>query len=285
MHIILGATGQIGSMLVSELLLRGEKVRVVIRDTQKVAQLKDMGAEVFIADYTDAQALINAFDGCESAFLITPENPFSEDYLSEVSEMLACYKEAVLLSGIKEVTGLSSMGAQHSSGTGNLTVSNQLEKLFTDTNIHTAFIRPAYYFSNWMGYYDTVKENGILPSFFPSQLKIPMIAPCDVAYFAADVITRKIVMKPLFEIYNDYYCAEDIADIMGIFLSREVAVMEISQSDWLSTLKQVGFSDSGASNLALMTEAVVSGKTKPETELIRLSTDFQSYLNKFSAIT
>jgi uncharacterized protein YbjT (DUF2867 family) len=280
MRIVLGATGQVGSMLVVELLNKNEKVRAIIRDKEKAAPLKKMGVDVFVANYTDVHALKTAFDGCDSAFLITPENPFSEDCILEASTMLGSYKEAILSSGVSEVIGLSSMGAQHNSGTGNLTISNKFENLFTDTKVKTSFIRPAYYFSNWAGYINMVQENGFLPSFFPAQLKIPMIAPYDVACFVAGVITGVIEHKPLFEIYNNYYCADDIADAMGDLLNKDVTVAAIPQNEWFNSLKQVGFTDSGASNLALMTEAVVTGKTKPETELIKLPTEFRRYISE-----
>lgn len=40
-HVILGASGQVGSAIVSHLLDNGEQVRAVIRDTQKAAGWKN----------------------------------------------------------------------------------------------------------------------------------------------------------------------------------------------------------------------------------------------------
>ena len=75
MNIILGATGQIGSMLVDNLLKEGQPVRAVIRNSSKAQELKNKGAEVAIADYFDVEALKRAFQGGSSVFLLTPENP------------------------------------------------------------------------------------------------------------------------------------------------------------------------------------------------------------------
>ena len=51
MNIILGATGQVGSMLVDNLLGKGQPVRAVVRDGLKAQGLKNKGVEVKIADY------------------------------------------------------------------------------------------------------------------------------------------------------------------------------------------------------------------------------------------
>lgn len=158
MNIILGATGQIGSMLIDNLLRKGQPVRAVVRNEFKAQKLKNKGAEVKIADYFDVEALKEAFQGGDSVFLLTPENPESRDFLSDIQRIILNYREAILSSRITKVVGLSSMGAQHESGTGNLLASYMLEHAFSDLEIEQIFIRPAYYFSNWLGYLELVKE-------------------------------------------------------------------------------------------------------------------------------
>jgi len=113
MNIILGATGQIGSMLVENLLKKGQPVRAVIRDSSKVQELKNKGAEVVIADYFDAEPLKRAFQGGSSVFLLTPENTECNNCLKEIQMIINNYREAVFSSGLTKIVGLSSMGAQH----------------------------------------------------------------------------------------------------------------------------------------------------------------------------
>ncbi len=61
MNIILGATGQIGSMLVDYLLNKGQPIRAVVRDSFKAQELKNKGVEVSIADYFDVETLKKPF--------------------------------------------------------------------------------------------------------------------------------------------------------------------------------------------------------------------------------
>lgn len=280
MNIILGATGQIGSMLVDNLLKKGQPVRAVIRNVLKAQELKDKGVEVKIADYLDVKALKEAFQGGNTVFLLTPENPESEDFLSEIQTIINNYRVAVLSSKITKIVGLSSMGAQPESGTGNLMASYMLEHSFSDLEIKQVFVRPAYYFSNWLGYMELVKEYGILPTFFPPELKLPMIAPPDVAGFLSDVITCKTPQERIYEITGPQgYSSLDIAKIFGDVLGKNVTLQQVLPEEWESTLIQAGFSKDGAENIMLMTKAVIDGKTKNETtNPIRFSTDFKSYL-------
>lgn len=283
MDIILGATGQIGSMLVDNLIKRGQSVRAVVRNGSKAEGLRSKGIEISIADYFDVEALKKAFQGGSLAFLLTPENPESQDFISETKTIINNYREAILASGITKIVGLSSNGAQHESGTGNLMASYMLEHAFSDLEIEQVFVRPSYYFSNWLGYLELVKEHGILPTFFPPEMKVPMIAPPDVAEFLSEVMVCKIPKERIYEITGPHaYSSLDIAKILGEVLNRNVILQQVLPEEWESTLIQAGFSKDGAKNLALMTKAVIEGKTKNEaSNPVSFSTDFKSYLKNF----
>lgn len=280
MNIVLGATGQVGSMLVNNLLNKGQPVRVVVRNNLKAQELKNKGVEVIIADYSDLEALKKAFYGATSIFLLTPENPKCHNFLKETQVLLNNYREAILTSGATKIVGLSSGGAQNESGTGNLEASYMLEHTFSDINIEQIYVRPAYYFSNWLGYLDIVKNYGILPTFFPPDMKVAMIAPPDVAEFLSDVMICKTKQERIYEITGPkLYSSMDIAKIFGDVLNINVAVQQVPPEEWESTLIQAGFSRDGAKNLMFMTQAVIDGKTKNETtNPISFYTDFKKYL-------
>jgi uncharacterized protein YbjT (DUF2867 family) len=283
MNIILGATGQIGSMLVENLLKKGQPVRAVIRDSSKVQELKNKGAEVVIADYFDAETLKRAFQGGSSVFLLTPENPECKNCLKEIQMIINNYRGAVFSSGLTKIVGLSSMGAQHEAGTGNLMASYMLEHAFSDLEIEQIFVWPAYYFSNWLGYLELVQENGILPTFFPPEMELPMIAPPDVAKFLAEVMTCKNPQERIYKIMGPHdYSSLDIAKIFREVLNRNVTLQQILPEEWESTLTQAGFSKDAADNFILMTKEVIEGKIKNDAlNPIRFSTGFKTYLKKF----
>ena len=65
--IVTGANGHVGSNLVRELLARGEKVRVVVRELE-TESLRGLDVEVAEADVRDRDALVRAFRGGERVY-------------------------------------------------------------------------------------------------------------------------------------------------------------------------------------------------------------------------
>ncbi len=72
MYVILGASGNTGSVIANSLLLKGEKVRVVGRNAGRLQRSVGEGAEAFTADISDAAALTKAFSGARAAYLMLP---------------------------------------------------------------------------------------------------------------------------------------------------------------------------------------------------------------------
>jgi uncharacterized protein YbjT (DUF2867 family) len=54
MYVVLGASGNTGHIVAKTLLARGQKVRVVGRNATHLQLLATQGAEIFVADVTDA---------------------------------------------------------------------------------------------------------------------------------------------------------------------------------------------------------------------------------------
>ncbi len=164
MNIIVGATGRVGSHVIQRLRQEGLATRAVIRSANK---LIDQSTEYRVADLFDAEQLIDAFQGGTTAFLMTPENPASKNVLEDTHRIVDHYKKAIQVSGIKKVVGLYCIGAHLEGDTGNILMSRILEQELEPLDVAKVFIRPSYYFSNWIGYWEMVKQQGILPSFFP----------------------------------------------------------------------------------------------------------------------
>lgn len=280
MNIIIGAGGRVGSALVNELHKREMPVTAVIRDKNK-AKMFNNDINVHVADIFDVDALTKAFGSGGSVFLMTPESMHSEDIIGDAERVIENYRTAIIKSGIKNVIGLSSMGAHLGEGSGNLYISYLLERAFTDLSVHTTFIRPAYYYSNWLGYLDVAREYGILPTFFNTSQKIAMVAPQDVAEFAAIVMSSRALSAPVYEITGPKaYSSNDVAQFFGKYLNRDVVARQTPQEQWVSTLTSVGFSDNAALNMALMTESVVNTVTfgeNPE-NIISWNTGMKEYL-------
>ena len=283
MKIILGASGQVGSSVVRNLIANGEAVKAVVRNEEKAAALKKLGAEVVVADVTDLHSLIPAFMDGDTLFALTPESGKESNVLGNTEEILENYRRALAASTIKKVVGLSSIGAQYEEGTGNLQMSYMLEHAFSGLPIATTFIRPAYYFSNWMPYLATVAETGILPTFFPVDLAIPMVAPQDVADLVSSVIVNHENGKTFELVSGSKYSSADVAAAFAKVLDRKVLAEQIPRDQWAGKLHEMGLSKDGIRQFIQMTETVIAGKATPEaagTTLVKGKTTLLQFLKK-----
>ncbi|HKZ37039.1 MAG TPA: NmrA family NAD(P)-binding protein [Chryseolinea sp.] len=285
MNIVIGASGQVGSAIVENLVSRNEPVKAIIRNPDKRKELQKLQNIVIeTADAFDLPALTKAFKNGSSVLLLTPDNPESNDVMGETKTMLDNYKKAIEGSQIKKIVGLSSMGAQIETSSGSLKMSYLLEHNFAELKVQKIFVRPAYYYSNWMESLSAIQEEGVLPTFFPVDLKIPMVSPLDVAKFLASLMSDPVESEPIFEVEGPaWYSSNDIANAFGKVLNRSVVPQQIPREDWWKTIKEFGFTDDVTKNFIEMTQTVVDGKAKPHdigTILKKVDTPFKTYLKE-----
>ena len=69
MILVTGATGTIGSEVVTQLLTAGERVRVLTRDPANAAKF-GAGVEIAQGDLAKPETLTAAFEGIEKVFLL-----------------------------------------------------------------------------------------------------------------------------------------------------------------------------------------------------------------------
>ena len=281
-NIIVGASGQVGSYIIDRLVANEIPTIAVVRDPNK---LKNSNLPFRQADLFNTDQVVKAFNGATTAFLLTPENPSSNDIIDDTKRIIENYRKAIEANKIKRIICLSSIGAHIEGKSGNLIMSKLLEKSFDNFNIDKIFVRPSYYFSNWLGYLSTIEQFGILPTFFPEELTIEMLSPLDLAYFIAEIIAKPIEQTTtnVYELVGPKtYNSIDISRAFSSVLNKEVFLQSIPRVKWKETLLSVGFTSNSADNLIDMTQAVVDGFTIPEfpSKTISLKTTIDDYLRQ-----
>jgi nucleoside-diphosphate-sugar epimerase len=63
-----GATGFIGSPLAERLVVRGDRLRCLVRNAERAAHLSRLGAELIVGDVTDQTAIEKGMRGCALAY-------------------------------------------------------------------------------------------------------------------------------------------------------------------------------------------------------------------------
>jgi uncharacterized protein YbjT (DUF2867 family) len=181
-NVILGASGNTGSIIANFLLSKGEKVRVVGRDVGRLQSFVRKGAEAFAADVIDAAALTKAFGGARAAYLMLPPLHSREEQERQ-SDAIA---KAVKDSGLRYAVHLSSYGAHVPKGTGPVTgLHSSEEKLNAISNLNVLHLRAAYFMENNLAAIDMIHGMGLFGHALLPDLKLPMIATRDVGDYAA----------------------------------------------------------------------------------------------------
>src|SRR4029077_8863671 len=182
MNVILGASGNTGSLIANFLLSKGQKVRVVGRDVRRLQRFVHKGAEALTAEMTDAAALSKAFGGARAAYLLLPPITSREDQ-ERRSDAIA---KAVKDSGLRYAVHLSSYGAHVPEGTGPVTgLHSSEQKLNAISDLNVLHLRAAYFMENHLTAIDMIHGMGMFGHALLPDLKLPMIATRDVGEYAA----------------------------------------------------------------------------------------------------
>ena len=191
MYTILGATGNIGSVIARTLLSNGEKVRVVGRNAGRLQPFVQRGAEAFVGNVMDTEAMTRALAGARAAFLMVPPNMTSPDYRADQERTSDAISAAAKNSGLQYAVNLSSYGAQAPAGTGPIAgLHNSEKKLDAIDKLKVLHLRPGYFFENHLAGIQMTQMMGIFGGALKGDLKIPMIATRDVGAYAAERLLK-----------------------------------------------------------------------------------------------
>lgn len=264
MHVVLGASGNTGHIVANNLLARGEKVRVVGRNSAHLQPLLSKGADPFIADVSDASALVKAFQGADSAYVMIPPNITSKDplgYSSRVSDAIAA---AVHKAGTKNVVVLSSIGAELPSGTGPIIGLHNLEQKLNQINsANILYLRCAYFMENTLPQANAIRQMGNAAGPLRPDLKIPMIATRDIGSVAADALLHPTVRgKRTRELLGQRDLSyNEVTSSIGKAIGKpDLKYVQINDDQFRAVLVQTGMSEPIANLLVEMVQALNSGK-------------------------
>jgi uncharacterized protein YbjT (DUF2867 family) len=182
MYVILGASGNTGSIIADFLLSKGKNVRVVGRDARRLQRFVPKGGEALTGDMSDAVALTKAFRGALAAYLLLPPITSREDQERQSDAIAKAVKE----SGLRYAVYLSSYGAHVPEGTGPVTgLHSSEQKLNAIGGLNLLHLRAAYYMENNLAAISMIQGMGIFGHALLPDLKLPMMATRDVGDYAA----------------------------------------------------------------------------------------------------
>src|SRR6266478_5854053 len=263
-YVILGASGNTGSIVADFLLSKGKKVRVVGRDSGRLQRFVDKGAEAFRADLSDAAALTKAFSGARAAYLMLPPVKSREDQERQSDAIAKAVKE----SSLRYAVHLSSYGAQVPEGTGPIAgLHSSEQKLNAISILNVLHLRAAYFMENNLAAIGMIHGVGIIGNALLPDLKLPMIATPDVGDYAAQRLlhldfpgkqTRELLGE------RDLSMTEATAVIARGIGKPDLRYEQFPYNQVQQVLTQIGIPPKGAALYIEMYRAINAGVLVPQ---------------------
>jgi uncharacterized protein YbjT (DUF2867 family) len=242
MHIILGGTGHVGSALSLALIAKGEPVTVVTHTPAKADDWRRKDAEVAVVDVRDTEALREVFRRGKRLFLLNPNADPSTDTDLEERKNLKSILAAVEGSGLEKIVAESTYGAQPVDRAGDLGILYEMEQGLKAQPISATIQRAAYYMSNWDASLETAKKDGVIQSFFPADLTLPMVDPRDLGQAAARWMTEPVESTGLHYVEGpERYTPADVAAAFSAALQKPVELEVIPRESGSRHLGQWDF--------------------------------------------
>lgn len=262
MYAVTGSTGQVGTATVKALRQDGKQVRALLRNPNKSSSMESLGAVPFTASVEDASALEAAFQDVEAVFVMTPPLYYAPDPRSEHKVALAALKHALQAAHVGRIVLLSSIGAQHDTGTGVILKLHDMETEMFELSANVAAIRAAYFMENLIPSYGQVKQTGELKVFQEHlDQPIPMVATSDIGSAAADLLKGGWSGHRIIELEGPRsYSMRQVGEVFASLLQRNVTVTTVPVAEQQGMFRKMGLSEGAAHDMEAMARAMDSGQ-------------------------
>jgi uncharacterized protein YbjT (DUF2867 family) len=152
MILVTGATGKTGGQVAKELAVHNIPIRVLVRNADKAAALKEIGAEIALGDMADKAAVSKALKGVDKAVLIMANG---EDQLTMEKQFTDC----AVAAGVKHLVKLSSMESKPGTTKPIPAMHVASEEYIKASGINWTMVRPTFFTQNFFNSARTIKAS------------------------------------------------------------------------------------------------------------------------------
>jgi uncharacterized protein YbjT (DUF2867 family) len=263
MFVVTGATGHTGNVVAKALLAKGEKVRVIGRNADRLKEFVGAGAEPFTADLSDGAKVANAFAGAKAAFVMIPPNPSSPDVLGFQKRVADSIASGLRSSGVTHAVVLSSIGADKPDKTGPVVGLHYFEeRLNAVDGLNVLHLRAGYFMENTLPQAGIIRTAGMAVGPLRADLKLPMIATRDIGAAAADaLLSLNFREKQAHELRGQRDVTyEEVAKIIGKAIGKpDLRYTQAPDQQVRAAFIQLGMSSNMADLLLEMSGSLNSG--------------------------
>jgi len=244
---VTGATGQLGRLVLEELLSSQEPASLVavVRDAAKAGELGARGVQVRVADYSDPAALEAALAGVDKLLLVSG---------SEVGSRVAQHANVVTAAKAAGV-GFIAYTSVLAADTTELILAPEhkaTEELIRESGLDFTFLRNGWYTENYAQTVATARQTGAVVA-AAGDGRVASATRADYAAAAAAVLTSAGHAGRTYELSGDYaWDFKELATAITEIAGTEVVYQPVSAPELVQLLTAAGLDEGTAGFLAAL---------------------------------
>jgi uncharacterized protein YbjT (DUF2867 family) len=281
--LITGATGNVGSAVLENLVTTDLNLRTLAHDESKAQSLRDRGVEAIVGDFLEPETLGPALEGVSTVFLLTPIHP---DQVTQASNVIKAAKE----SGHEpRIVRLSVHQASHEAPARNSRQHAQIEDELRSSGLLYTFLRPQSFMQNTLVAARTVASEGRIYQPF-KDAKLGMIDARDIGEVAAKVLTEEGHEGEVYTLTGPAAISlYDVAEVLSEILGREVSYISIPLEKGKEAMLGMGLSEWRVDVLIEYAKAHSEGYSDFTTEEVEQltghpATSYKTFANDFERV-
>ena len=254
-YAITGATGQLGQLVVTELLDRGvipSGVVAVVRDAAKAEWLSDAGVQVRIADYDAPGALRTALDGVDRLLLVS--SPTVGQRAAQHSNVVDAAKDSgvariVYTSLLRADTNTMPLGEGH----------RVTEHLLQDSGIPAVVLRNGWYLETYTDQLGSYQAAGAVVGATGGARVAP--APRgDYAAAAAAALLDDVTDSALYELAGPSVTLSELAAVLSEAIGQELPYKDVPLDEYRAGLLSAGLDEPTAGFVTALEAGAANGE-------------------------
>ncbi|MHC5170141.1 SDR family oxidoreductase [Acinetobacter johnsonii] len=232
---ITGATGQLGNLVIEQLLqlAAAQNIVALVRNIDKAEHFKAQGIELREFDYDRPETLVPALSGVDKLLLI------SANEIGRRTPQHQAVIDAAKVAGVPYIAYTSLLRAD-TSPLGLAQEHRETEKLIQDSGITYTFLRNNWYSENYLAGVAHTIEIGTL--FGAAQDgRISSASRIDYAEAAAKVLTSTGHENKTYELAgSESFRLSDLATLIGQAANKDIIYQNLSAEEYTQGLTQAG---------------------------------------------
>ena len=236
--LITGATGKIGSQLISRLVRNNDiMVRAFVRNAEKAVPLQVKRVELVYGSFENARTVREAVEDIDTLVLITTQNP---DAAYQASAMI----KAARNSGIRKIVRISVFKAAVDGPTAITRLHGQTDIEIQDSGLTHIILRPPFFMQNlfFMAAHQIHSEDKLY--FGTGEGKLGLIDLRDIADCAAQCVVTNTYDNKTFtltgpESLNFHEIANQLSNILG----RRIQYVDLLPEAVENSIRSLGWGD------------------------------------------